>query len=324
MIWRILGTLLALTLLSGGAGAQKKKKNKKDEEPITQTLEVLADPPAATQGDSSRMVFLVSPLSNRGLLSQQAKEALNFLRKQGRGGVFLKLRALVAGRGDARRVTAIVSEQFTEWKLVIPAVAVIQVGAFALEGAQVQFEAIVEDRKTMNPNGVEFVSGKPVMKPLAEGGDINAVRPLLEEALAALPASLLAVTCFVSSIEAGAVLEQVMAAKYPGAARTLMQAQRATGSGLAHCDGIQKRPSGGAEKLILTGTVIGFGGEEKDFQLAEGRMDKLLHGQGGKLLVKKVYSVSRSVEKHFGVVRLVEGVGSNEAGFAIEAIGIIP
>jgi hypothetical protein len=324
MVWRILGTILTLTLMAGGAGAQKKKKNKKDEEPITQTLEVLADPPAATQGDSSRMVFLVSPLSTKGLLSQQAKDALNALRKQSRGGVFLKLRAFVAGRGDARRVTAIVSEQFTEWKLTLPAVAVIQVGAFALEGAQVQFEAIVEERKTVNPNGIEFVSGKPVMKPLAEGGDLNAVRPLLEEALAALPEPLLAVTCFVSSIEGGATLEQVMAAKYPGAAKTLMQAQRATGSGLAHCDGVQKRSGGSGEKLILTGTVIGFGGEEKDIHLAESRMEKLMLSQGGKILVKKVYSVSRSLEKHFGIVRLVEGVGSNEAGFAIEAIGIQP
>jgi enamine deaminase RidA (YjgF/YER057c/UK114 family) len=324
MVWRILGTILALTLMVGSAGAQRKKKNKKDEEPMTQTLEVLADPPAATKGDSSHMVFFVSPLSTKGLLSQQAKDALSVLRKQARGGVFLKLRAFVAGRGDARRVTAIVSEQFTEWKLALPAVAVIQVGAFALEGAQVQIEATVEDRKTVNPNGIEFVSGKPVMKPLGEGGDVNAVRPLLDEALSALPADMLSVTCLVSSIEGGAALEQAMAAKFPGAARTLVQAQRATGSGLAHCDGVQKKPTGNPERLVLTGTVIGFGGEEKDVKLAESRLEKLLEGQGSKVLVKKVYAVSRSLEKYLGTIRLVEGVGSNEAAFAIEAVGILP
>ncbi len=315
---------MALLLVTAEAGAQRKKKNKKDEEPVTQTLEVLADPPPATRGDSGRMLFLVSPLSTKGLLSQQAKDALSVLRKQSRGGTFLKLRAFVAGRGDARRIGAIVSEQFTEWKLALPAVTVLQIGSFAIEGAQVQFEAIVEDRKVVNPNGIEFVAGKPVTKALAEGGDVNAVRPLLEEALGALRGDMLAVTCFVSSIEGGAGLEQIMSARYPAAAKTLVQAQRATGSGLAHCDGVVRRTMGSPEKLVLTGTVIGFGSEEKDAHLAEGRLDKLVEAQGGKVILRKAYGVSRALEKYVGTVRLVEGVGSNEAAFAMEAVGILP
>src|ERR1700691_5965755 len=98
------------------APAQKGKK-KTDEEPVTQTLPVLKDPPSAVVAETARLVFHVSPLSNKGLLSQQVRDALKALLRDSHGATVVKLRAFVAGSGDMRRVSTIVSETFTEHKL---------------------------------------------------------------------------------------------------------------------------------------------------------------------------------------------------------------
>ena len=152
--------VFCVVLLCGsllGASAAQKKKAKKDVDPITQVHEILPDPPAAVKVESSRLSFFTSPLSAKGLLSQQTKDALAAMRKQARGATLVKVRAFVAGRGDARRVSAIVSEQFTEWKLPLPALTILQVGALPLEGAQVMLEGIAEERKPVNLNGVDWL-----------------------------------------------------------------------------------------------------------------------------------------------------------------------
>lgn len=315
--------LLALCLsLCGLANAQKKKKGKKDVEPTTQVHEVLPDPPLAVKVESSRLVFVSSPLSAKGLLSQQTKDALAAMRKQLRGATLVKVRAFVAGRGDARRVSAIVSEQFSEWKVPLPVLSVLQVGALPLEGAQVWLEGIAEDRRPQNLNGLSWLEPKQVTKSLGESGDINAVLPLLEESLSALKGEVLSVSCMVSSLEGAAALDRAIANRLPNAARTLVQAQRATGSGLASCEGVARRLTGEAERLVLTGTIIGFGGEAQGIQVVETRLARLLEANNAKLLVRKAYGVSRSLEPRLGPISVVEGVGSNEASFALEAIGV--
>jgi enamine deaminase RidA (YjgF/YER057c/UK114 family) len=321
MLCRIASAILILCVSAHSLMAQK-KKNKKDIEPITQTLEVLPDPPPAVKVESTRLAFFTSPLTTKGLLSQQAKDALSALKKQAHGATIVKLRAFVAGRGDARRVSAIVSEQFFEWKLPLPALTILQVGALPIDGAQVQIEAIAEERKPVNFNGVAWLAAKQVAKPLAESGEVNAVQPLLEESLNALAGDVLAVTCFVSNIEGAANLERAMAAKFPTAARTLLQAQRATGSGLARCEGVARRSTGNPDRLVLTGSLIGFGGEAKDTDLLQARLAKLLDAQNATLLERKGYGVSRSLESLLGSITVVEGVGSNEATCSLEAIGL--
>lgn len=322
MLSRVTATLLLFLLTSGSSLAQKKKKNKKDVEPVTQTLEVLPDPPLAVKVESTRLLFFASPLSSKGLLTQQAKEALAALRRQAHGATLVKLRAFVAGRGDARRINSIVGEQFTEWKLPLPALSILQIGALPLEGAQVQIEGIAEDRKPINLNGVAWLAGKLVTKPLGESGGVNAVQPLLLESLAALNGDLLSLTCFVSSLDNASDLDRAMAAKFPNAARTLLQAQRATGSGLARCEGVVRRNIGEPDRLVLTGTIIGFGTEEKDIQLVASRITRLLEANNATMLERKGYGVSRSLENRLGSICVVEGVGSNEATFALEAIGL--
>jgi hypothetical protein len=107
-----LSLLLLVSLLPASLQAQKKKK--KSEEEVTQTLEVTPDPPPAVTVDTSRLEYLVSPLSSKGLLSQQVKDALKSLRSQAGGRSIVKIRAFVAGTGDQRRVPAIVAETFSD------------------------------------------------------------------------------------------------------------------------------------------------------------------------------------------------------------------
>src|SRR3989442_8290288 len=95
-------------------------KKKKPEE-LPQTLDLPKDPPATVTAETSRLVFHVSPLSAKGLLSQQVRDALKALLKSSNGATIVKLRAFLAGSGDLRRVTAIVSETFTDKHLPLPA-----------------------------------------------------------------------------------------------------------------------------------------------------------------------------------------------------------
>ena len=82
----------------------------------------------------------MTPLSAKGLLSQQTRDALKGLLHSSHGTI-VKLRAFVAGSGDLRRVGEIAGEMFLEKHMPLPALTVVQVGALPLEGAQVVMEA---------------------------------------------------------------------------------------------------------------------------------------------------------------------------------------
>src|SRR5256885_1474013 len=62
--------VLALCALAAFAGPFDKKK-KKSEQDVTQVLQLPKDPPSAVVAETARLGFYVSPLSSRGLLSQQ-------------------------------------------------------------------------------------------------------------------------------------------------------------------------------------------------------------------------------------------------------------
>ena len=85
-------------ILTAGSAAQKKKKE------ITQTLQLPKDLPPTVIGETRRLTFHVTPLSARGLLSQQIRDALKALEKSTGNATMVKLRAFVAGTGDMRRV----------------------------------------------------------------------------------------------------------------------------------------------------------------------------------------------------------------------------
>jgi enamine deaminase RidA (YjgF/YER057c/UK114 family) len=300
----------------------KMRKPKKEKPEITQTLEALPEPPPFVKVESSRLVFFTSPLSNKGLLSQQIKDALTAIRRQAKGATIVKLRGFVAGRGDARRLASATSELFSEWRQPLPAVSVLQVGALLMEGAQVLIEAIAEDRKPVNMNGVDFLDGLETLRSLDESGEVASVAPLLERTLSQIAGDVVQLTCFVSALDEAPKLDAMIAAKFPQAARSLVQAQRATGSGLARCEAVRRRTRGEAERLILTATQIGFGSEPKDREQLESRLSRLLEAQNASALNRKAYAVARGIGRGLNNLTIVEGVGTNEAVLALEAVAV--
>ena len=71
--------VLLCAALAASLLAQKPKKKKPDEEPRPQALEVIPEPPEAVIAEPGRLSFQVSPLSDKGLLSQQVHDALKAL-----------------------------------------------------------------------------------------------------------------------------------------------------------------------------------------------------------------------------------------------------
>src|SRR5712671_3426498 len=101
-------------VLAAGSAAQKKKKE------ITQTLQLPKDLPTTVTGETRRLTFHVTPLSAKGLLSAQVRDALRALARDTGSNTVLRIRAFVAGSGDQRRVRDLVSEAFTDRKQPLP------------------------------------------------------------------------------------------------------------------------------------------------------------------------------------------------------------
>ena len=311
-------------------------KKKKPEE-ITQTLELPKDPPATVTAETSRLVFHVSPLSAKGLLSAQVREALKALLKSSGGATIVKLRAFVAGSGDLRRVPAIVSETFTEKHLPLPAVSVIQVGVLPLEGAQVIIESMAVAKKETNPLGLVFVSGQagssdaPVLKvaPLAEKA-VAGLKTALQAA-GSTPADVLRVTCLCSSLEDHAAVRSVVEPNFHHAALDFVQLQRGPIRGVVECEAVAKlaraiaapvqfeNPPGlpaspnfsqlalvSAPRLVLTGTQVAYGYQDSDARLAFQRLSKALD-QGGSsardVVMAHLYPLSSSIAEQIRRIR---------------------
>jgi enamine deaminase RidA (YjgF/YER057c/UK114 family) len=302
--FRLAALVCGLALLA--LPAQKKKKEEE-----TQTLQVPRELPASVVGETRRLTFHVTPLTNRGLLSPQIRDALKALARQAGSDTVLKIRAFVAGSGDVRRVRDLVSEAFTDRKLPLPVLSLVRSGGLPMEGAQVVLEAIAQTRREVNPNGLAFLSGQAATSP----DPLDAVAPLTAQTLSALrqevtaagsePADVLRVTCFLSSLENLAASRQLVEAEYPRAAHDYVQTQRAPHRAVAACEAVARlrtaAPSRlsfaaveglppepgqspvalvGAAHVVLTGTQISFGYQEQDSRLAFDRLKKELELSG--------------------------------------------
>ena len=257
-----------------------KKKKKGDE--ITQALPPSPELPAAVTAETARLTYQVTPLSSKGLLSQQTREALKVLLRSNRGPI-VKLRAFVAGSGDLRRVGEIAGEMFLEKHLPLPALSVAQVGALPLEGAQVVIEAAEADRKVVNPSGVAFLAAQP-----ASGVADSLAK--LQKVLATAgmqPSDALLITCFVSSLDDQRDTYQAMAANFPNAALDYLQMQRAPVAPAASCEATARlaKPASSIDsqmaavsnpQIVITGTQLAFGNQDSDFKLAFERLQKTL------------------------------------------------
>lgn len=338
MQWLRPVALIAAVSLAAASlpAAPGKKKKKKDQEPVTQTLELPKDPPAAVAADASRLVFHVSALSARGLLSQQVRDALKDLQRQTRGATVVKLRAFVAGSGDMRRVQAIVGEIFTQRRQPLPALSVVQVGGLPLGNAQVVVESISVARKPVSPHGLAFVSGQRETgrNPLAPAA------PLVDKALASLEAAVRGagseagdvarLTCYVSTLSDIGAVRASLARAFPKAAWNVVQAQRAPLGAIVECELVARlrtppgaplrmlNPAGlpgsphysqialvGPGRLAISGAQIAFGYQDQDIRLAFQRLAKAMEGVGAKLTdtaMAHIYPVSdRMTEQIRGV-----------------------
>lgn len=301
---------LTVAFLLQAVAFPNQRKKKKDVD-FTQTLEVLPEPPLAIPAETARLAFFAAPLTAKGLLSQQTRDALKALVAVARGAQFIKIRAFVAGTGDLRRVQSIVSEVFSERKMTLPVLSVVQVGALPLEGAQVQLEAVVQERRVVNPMGLAFISGQdstgvePAATLVRQSGE--RLRRALEAAGTG-PAEMLRVSCFVTSLEGASIMRNSMAGMFPRAQLTIVQTQRLAERHAAECEGTARlrtapaaevvfiNPEGlpvsknysqialvSAPRLIFAGNQLAFRYREEDARLAFQRLEKTMQAAGGSL-----------------------------------------
>jgi enamine deaminase RidA (YjgF/YER057c/UK114 family) len=259
--------------------APENAKHKKNQD-FTQVLPPTPEPPPAITADSSRLIFEVTPLSAKGLLSQQTRDALKTLLKSKRGR-FVKVRAFVAGSGDLRRVGDLMGEMFQEKHVPLPALSVLQVGALPLEGAQVMMEAIEEDNKVQNPNGLVFIAGQGTA---SVRESLDKIKSLLSTA-SIQPSDVLSVTCFISSLDDQRDTHETMVASFPSAAIDYVQMQRGPVTPMADCEAVARASTAAiaapgvlvaSSQVVITGTQLAFGDKDSDFTLAFERLAKTL------------------------------------------------
>jgi enamine deaminase RidA (YjgF/YER057c/UK114 family) len=300
--------LLALVCACVWAAAPPGKKNKEEQ---TQTLQLPKELPGSVTASTHRLTFHVTPLSPKGLLSPQIREALKALSRQCGNETVLKIRAFVAGSGDLRRVRDLVSVAFAERKQPLPALTLVRAGGLPMEGAQVVLEAIAAARKDVNPHGLAFLSAQLA----TSENPLDPVAPLAADSLAALrqavqsagaqPAGVLRVTCFLSSLENLEAIRNLVETAYPGAATDFVRTQRSPLRALAACEAVARLasdpadavrvigpagppdPSGqsqialvNAPEVVLTGAQASFGYQEQDARLAFERLQKELQQAG--------------------------------------------
>jgi enamine deaminase RidA (YjgF/YER057c/UK114 family) len=323
-------TLVLIPAIAALAAAQRK-------EPPSQTLPLLKDPPAAVVADSSRLTFRVSPLSAKGLLTQQTRDALEALLRTNRGATIVKLRAFVAGTADARRVQSIVSEIFTDRKQPLPALSTVQIGALPLDRAQIVIESIAEEKsgggkKPPNPNGLVFLPTEHADSPSAALSKLEASAKAAQVAAS----DMLRITCFLGSLDDDESThpQTAFARTFPAAAAVFVQRLRFSVESSADCEGIGRRATGGSNppQLIFTGAQMAFGDKDSDVLLAFGRLKKTLNSLGSgdnDVIFSDLYPLSRAIEGKLppahgpATTLIVEGLPSPDASLAIEAVAMV-
>ena len=293
-----------------------KDKKKKKNENVTQTLPPPLELPLAVVAETDRLAFEVSPLSAKGLLSQQTRDALKVLMR-GNHGTVVKLRAFVAGSGDLRRVGEIAAEVFSEKHLPLPVLSVVQVGALPLEGAQVVIESTLVEKRSVNPNGVAFVSGQA-----GTGLDdaLSKLKAVLQTGHLELE-DVLRTTCYISSLDTENGVANRLTEAFHSAAVNYVQTQREPVGPAAECEAVARLHDPPAAmavlgkgerysqmalvhnpKLVITGTQLAFGSQANDIDLAFGRLQKMLAQFNSSLsatVMSHIYLMSPSMSEKF-------------------------
>jgi enamine deaminase RidA (YjgF/YER057c/UK114 family) len=218
---------------------------------------------------------------------------------------------------------------FSEKHLTLPALSVVQIGALPGDNAQVLLEAIIEDKKPANPNGLAFISGQAAYtrEPL------KPVVPMVEKAAARLRTAVraagidagdvLRIDCYLTSLDETDKVRALVGAQFPRATLALMQPLRATYQSGAECGAVARLSSGprvplefvnppeldgpsqssavalvGPYRVALSSAQLAFGAREDDARLAFVRLGKSLEqvtASYDKTAVAHIYSVSQAV-----------------------------
>lgn len=352
--WAGFAALACVLALAGGFAAQKKKKE------ITQTLQLPKDLPNTAIGETRRLTFHVTPLSSKGLLSAQVRDALKALAHETGSNTVIRIRAFVAGSGDLRRVRDLVSDSFTDRRQPLPTLSLVQAGGLPLEGAQVVLEAVAVAKKDVNPQGLVFL---PAPR-FTSDNPLDPAAPLAAKSIDELKANLRAaggesadvvrVTCFLSTLDNLAVTRQLVESEYPKAALDFVQTQRAPVRATGACEAVARLtrdpgarvkfvPAEGdpgavlvsSPRVLLTGTQVSYGYQEADSRLAFDRLQKSLESAGAArsdTAFAQYYSLAdpltgqirKLAPGYFGnaasSVLVFEGLPSMQAGFAVDVI----
>ncbi len=241
----------------------------------------------ALAADTGALDFHISPLLKTGGLGSQIRQSLNDLIRDTRGETIIKLRAFVAGAGDARRVQALVGDIFADRKLPLPVLSIIQVGALGDSSAAVVIEAVVSTRRVVNPNGLAFLAGQT-------GGSLDEALQRLRESVHAIPVSpdrVLTCTCFTSRIADFGSTRAAIQAVFPNTAVNVVQALREPPNDESMCEAVAQLaepPAQGpvvwlknaratlvnSHRLIFTGMQLTFGTYLDDAHEAFARLQR--------------------------------------------------
>jgi enamine deaminase RidA (YjgF/YER057c/UK114 family) len=248
--------------------------------------------------------------------------------------------------------------------------SVVQAGGLP-EGAQVVLEAIAEGKKEVNPLGLAYISAQTAsaedptgpVPPLA-GKSLAALR-LAVRAAGSQPPDVVRVSCFLSSLDEVAAVRRLVSQAYPAAPADFVQTQRSPVRSLAACEAVAKlrrdigtrlavmNPEGlpsqagasqialvASPRVVLTGTQVSFGYEEKDARLAFQRVETVLQQSGVSMrdvAFAHFYSLASGISAQVEKVRgeffdparppassllLFEGLPSMDAGFAMDVVAV--
>lgn len=285
--------------------------------------------------ETARLSFQVSPLSSKGLLLQQTRDALKALQQSNHGGRIVKLRAFVGGTGDARRVRQIVIDAFTEKKQPLPALTTVETGELLKDGAQIVIESVSEEKRPLNPAGLVFL---PAVAVADAGGAVGKLAATAMEAGVA-SADMLRVTCFLGSSGDAAAVQSAAGRAFPKSALDMIPRLRA-GAGSSACEGVARGKGVTAAKLVLSGAQMAFGEKDADLRLAFERLQKSLEPFGvtfQNVVFANFYPVSREVEQRLTApgseffhapmaasTLVFEGLPSPDASVSMEVVAAVP
>jgi enamine deaminase RidA (YjgF/YER057c/UK114 family) len=341
-----LRTVLECLLLTVFAATVWAGHRRKEEEPKPQVLPLPRELPRAVSASTDSLIFKVTPLLTTGHLSSQIHDTLNELIRGTKGATIIKLRAFVAGAGDSRRVQQLVSDMFTDKKLPLPALTIVQVGALGKDAAAVVMEAVVSGRQPVNPNGLAFIarqSGTTLPEALAKMNETVAGAHLTEK-------NIVSATCFTDRLAGYDAERQALATAFPNAAVNLVQALRDPIDTKTTCQGVAQVPPGAAlsspnnaavafvtsPQIVFTGLQLSFGAYLDDADSALSRMQRdvqTVHADVRNTVLMNAFSLDPSAASaieermpkfHFPqntlTVQPVQGLPSLDASLGLEAV----